>query len=1160
MDSPLSVLIISEKSPAATITEKIRELNTDCTIDTAESGKTALIFLENNIYDLIIIQYPTRDLSGAKLLEALREEKIDIPVIVIVGKADEGSLPAALYRGPECTVLPASEQAYTNERIQHKIAAVLDKKRREEAFETHRIQSSGIITHIPDPTFAIDREGRVIAWNKAIEDLTGVPAADILGKGDYEYSIPFYGHRVPTLINFLEISEEELGSLGYHVLQRTKNAISIESTLIEIKGKKYYVRANASLIYDRSGNITGAIESITDITALKDVENALRESKDKFRGITERISDLILSTDTDGMITYASPSAETILGYEPEFMYGKGPEEFLLPNDLEVVHTAIGKLKQGAEVKGLEISFRKKDGRYAILEMSGSPVMESGVVSGMQVIGRDVTGKKLAEERIFRLLREQKELLGIINKSPAVVFLWKAEENWPVERVTENVSLFGYTVDDFVSGRVIFSSIIHPDDLEQVGAEVKYYSAHQTDNFVQKYRIYGKDRKIHWIEDFTHIRRSKTGSITHYQGIIIDITERKLAEEALQLSRSRYRQLFESSPISLWEEDFSAGKKGLDRLKEAGVTDFRAYFEEHPEEVVRFAGMAEILDVNNATLHLLKAENKDELTAGLGNIFTDESLKTFREELITLAEGGLRYTGEGGHKTLSGDEISVILQMVVAPGYEQSLGRVLISLLDITDRKRAEEALAREKANIEYILDSLPGMFYMFYLFDSTGRFIRWNKNLETLTGYSGEEISRMKPLEFIDEKYQDTVTEGIRKAFSEGYADIEAGIVTKDGRKIPFLFSASSKIIGDSSYILGMGLDISRTKEAEQEILKLALIVQHSKEFIALADIDGVITFINRAGAEMIGIRAADIGGYPVKSIVSGEERDRLQSEIFPALRETGSWEGDLRYRNAKTGSLVDVHAMTFTIKDPDTGAPLYLANVSLDITDRKKAETALKEVNKKLNLLGSITRHDILNQLTVAQGYMEMLEMDAFFPPGSQEEEYARIVSGAIETIERQILFTRDYQDLGEQAPEWYHVGRIIEQNYRNLGFREVSLVNDVGDLEIFADPLFTKVIYNLFDNAVKHGETITTITFSSARSDDQVDLICEDDGVGIPDDVKEKIFRREFYKHSGLGLFLSREILSITGLSIEETGEAGKGARFVIHIPKGLFRFGE
>ena len=125
------------------------------------------------------------------------------------------------------------------------------------------------------------------------------------------------------------------------------------------------------------------------------------------------------------------------------------------------------------------------------------------------------------------------------------------------------------------------------------------------------------------------------------------------------------------------------------------------------------------------------------------------------------------------------------------------------------------------------------------------------------------------------------------------------------------------------------------------------------------------------------------------------------------------------------------------------------------------------------------------------------------------------------------------------------------------KTSSFGEIELKNNIKHVEIFADPLFEKVIYNLIDNAIKHGETITEISFYNLETPEELIIVCEDNGVGIPADAKEKIFRREYYKNSGLGLFLSREILAITGLTIEETGKPGKGARFEIHVPEGKFR---
>ncbi|MBN2117042.1 MAG: response regulator [Anaerolineales bacterium] len=180
--------------------------------------------------------------------------------------------------------------------------------------------------------------------------------------------------------------------------------------------------------------------------------------------------------------------------------------------------------------------------------------------------------------------------------------------------------------------------------------------------------------------------------------------EHRRAEEALRESEKKYHGLFENSPISLWEEDFSPVKAYFDDLRASGITEFRAHFRKYPEAVTHCAALVKLLDVNQATLVLLGAKNKQDLLTGLPHIFTEASLQIFREELITLAEGGQQFASEAVQRTLTGEEKVVVLRLNVAPGYEHSLEKVLVSLLDITERKRAEEELKKHQEDLEELV------------------------------------------------------------------------------------------------------------------------------------------------------------------------------------------------------------------------------------------------------------------------------------------------------------------------------------------------------------------------------------------------------------------------------------------------------------------------
>jgi signal transduction histidine kinase len=243
-----------------------------------------------------------------------------------------------------------------------------------------------------------------------------------------------------------------------------------------------------------------------------------------------------------------------------------------------------------------------------------------------------------------------------------------------------------------------------------------------------------------------------------------------------------------------------------------------------------------------------------------------------------------------------------------------------------------------------------------------------------------------------------------------------------------------------------------------------------------------------------------------------------------------------------------VEVNTYVVTIQ----GKKVMLGVVR-DITARKQAEEALRQVNKKLNLLSGITRHDINNQLFSLKAFLELSKES--LGDAARTSEYILKEERAANAIERQIVFTEEYQDLGVKAPVWQSVDACIKRAQDSLPMRDVRVIMDSPDVEVFADPLFEKVFYNLIDNALRYGgQKMALIRITSQGTGPGLVISVEDDGVGISAEDKKQLFERGFGHHTGLGLFLSREILSITGITITETSEPGKGARFEILVPVG------
>ncbi|NMB79930.1 MAG: PAS domain S-box protein [Methanomicrobiales archaeon] len=224
-------------------------------------------------------------------------------------------------------------------------------------------------------------------------------------------------------------------------------------------------------------------------------------------------------------------------------------------------------------------------------------------------------------------------------------------------------------------------------------------------------------------------------------------------------------------------------------------------------------------------------------------------------------------------------------------------------------------------------------------------------------------------------------------------------------------------------------------------------------------------------------------------------------------------------------------------------------------ELAERRRFESAIQLANRKLSTLSSITRHDILNQVSAIVMYLSIAQEEAADP---QLKEHLQKIDEITHLIQRQIRFTRDYQNIGSNAPSWLQVDDVIHEAAKDMNLHGIRLETDLDGLEIYADSLLGKVFSSLLDNSHRHGGHATLVRITSRQEEDHLVIVYEDNGIGIPEVAKAKIFRREYYRNTGYGLFLSEEILSITGTKITETGTEGQGARFEIHVPKGMFRF--
>lgn len=330
--------------------------------------------------------------------------------------------------------------------------------------------------------------------------------------------------------------------------------------------------------------------------------------------------------------------------------------------------------------------------------------------------------------------------------------------------------------------------------------------------------------------------------------------------------------------------------------------------------------------------------------------------------------------------------------------------------------------------------------------------------------------------------------------------------------------------------------------------------IVNGQTELICRRKPDNTITYINDAYCSYLGMPAGELLGHRYQQDYFEEDRKNLlkivsiltpQNPINSIIFRVSTPGGDIRWQSWIIRGIFD-----------DDGELTEYQSVGRDITRQKLAEEAIRLANTKLNLLNSITRHDMLNQITGLVGYTS-LALDEV--SSDEMKSYLIKIEEISAKLQRQINFTRDYQELGVHGSIWHYAKDVTDQAIfqRDLGNIEWSV--DLNDLEIYADPLFEKVFSNLVDNTIRHGgPDVSRILIYGHKSAEGYVLVYEDNGIGIPAEQKKRIFSSGFGKNLGYGLFLIREILGITGMNIYETGETGKGARFEIHIPKWAFRF--
>lgn len=458
-----------------------------------------------------------------------------------------------------------------------------------------------------------------------------------------------------------------------------------------------------------------------------------------------------------------------------------------------------------------------------------------------------------------------------------------------------------------------------------------------------------------------------------------------------------------------------------------------------------------------------------------------------------------------------------------------------------------ERELKKAKDEWERTFNAVPDLIF---LVDKEFRILRVNKAMADSLGIPAEDVVGRQCCELVHRTKSPPAACPHVQVLQDGRA--HSGGMHEEVLGGDFLITATP-LRDEAGAVIGsvhVARDITVSKRAEEALREkteeLDRFFSVTPDLLCIADRDGRFHRLNDTWERTLGFSRGELMEKNLADLVHPDDRE----STLAAMQGEGGSSGVIGFVNRYRCS--DGTYRWIEWRSHPYGNLIYIA--ARDITDRKRGELAILQANKKLNILSSITRHDILNKLTALYAYLDMSrEM-------CTSESQCATIDKEIETLaslQRQIEFTRYYQDIGVREPEWHGVEETFRKAFSEVSPQGIEAEASCPGLEVYADPLIEKVFYNLIENSLRHGEHVTRIRLFAQKAKIGYLIAYEDDGAGVPADIKEKLFRRGFGKHTGLGLFLSREILAITGIMIKENGEPGKGARFEITVPDEAYR---
>jgi PAS domain S-box-containing protein len=992
---------------------------------------------------------------------------------------------------------------------------ISERKKAEETLRQSETKFRKFFENTPVYCYMISPDGKILEINKSALKALGYKKEEVIGK--------------PIISTIYAPSSQRKAK---KLIEKWKNGRKIEGEELEIvtkKGKTRRIVLDVHTVRNAHGELLHSVSVQRDITDKEKADEEIRKSEEKYRGIVELSPDGIATMNMQGTVTSINRAFVELTGFSEEEIVGKHFTKLgtLKMKDIPRYVKIVSDMLRGKKVGNIEFDYYRKDGTHRLGEARIGLTKENDRTIGLQAVLTDITERKQMEQELRD--SEEKHRKFIENAPDGIISL---DTKGIVTQVNKAIlEQTGFTEKAFLGKHFTQLAAMQannsPDFTKQVGAFLKG----EIPNTVFEFVYCCKDGTQRVAEASIGLLK-QNGKQSGIQLMLRDITERKKTE--INLKQSEEKLARERDTLEKVTGNLNASLVMIS--KDYKVLWANKYIMDKLGDII---GKTCYSGLNNLKQVCPECKINEAFASGEQVVFEQTVYQPTHPETKNL-----------------------LLEITAMPIKDEKgkVTEVLELAINITKRKQMGNTLREAEEKYKSMLDTVNVLVQSV---DSEGKFVYANEEWTKILGYSKEECEKLKFTDIIRSDHHSHCTEIFKQIVNgKPIRDIETVFVSKQGKEITVRGNIKP-IFSNGKFVstVGFFLDITERKKAEQALeqseKKFRELSEMLPEIVFEANLERVLTFANEEAFNKFGYSQKELEkGMNPALFIAPEDRERAVKNLGKLMK------GQEITANEYMAIRKDGTKFPVTVKSTpivNEGKTVGIRGIMVDLSEHMKTQEKLKKTltnlgsaNEKLKVVGKLTRHDARNKLST-------IANNAFLLKNQLKDNKTAIdqltdIEVSIDQIEKIFEFTRIYEMLGTEKLTPINVKTSLKEAFM-LSSRsdQVELVNECKGLTVKADSLLRQVFYNLIDNSLKHGEKVTKIRMHCKETKNKLHIIYEDNGIGIPEDQKQLIFKEGYGKGTGYGLYLLNKICEEYGWTIQETSKRGKGAKFVITVPK-------